>query len=85
MYHSSVGWNCVTKTYSLKSHLYPSSSSAVFRTFSCDSFDTGASYLRADYSIDCASSSHRFCMMTYASLVSAVDSGRLTLNLQVSR
>ena len=39
--------------------VYPASSGAVFRTFSCDTFDTGRTFLRADYSIDCDSGAHQ--------------------------
>ena len=33
--------------------VYPTCSSAVFNTFSCDLMDDGKEYLKADYSIDC--------------------------------
>ena len=38
---------------------YPSCTAAVFSTFNCDSFDNGERYLKADYSIDCDSPTHR--------------------------
>ena len=31
----------------------------MFSTFNCDSFDNGERYLKADYSIDCDSTTHR--------------------------
>ena len=37
----------------------PSCTSVVFSTFNCDSFDNGERYLKADYSIDCDSPTHR--------------------------
>ena len=33
--------------------MFPSVTSKILRTFSCEDFDDGHSYLRADYSIDC--------------------------------
>ena len=38
--------------------LYPSTSSMIFSTFICEDVDDGQSYLRADYSINCASPEH---------------------------
>ena len=37
----------------------PSCTAAVFSAFNCDSFDNGERYLKADYSIDCDSTTHR--------------------------
>ena len=33
-------------------------SSAAFQAFSCDDFDTGRSYLRADYAVECGTAVH---------------------------
>ena len=33
-------------------------SSAAFRAFSCEAFDDGRSFLRADYSVECYSPTH---------------------------
>ena len=38
--------------------LYPSVTSVAFKSFECEDFDDGRSYLRADYSIECLSSDH---------------------------
>ena len=38
--------------------VFPMVSSAAFRVFSCEKFDTGVSYLRADYSLECDTSEH---------------------------
>ena len=48
--------------------VYSSASSAVFRTFSCDTLDDGNIYLRADYRIECDSSKHR-AFMVYSGLM----------------
>ena len=54
------------RTYQYAHRLIPSSShalsamvsSAAFSAFSCEEFDNGRSYLRADYSIECSTSRH---------------------------
>lgn len=38
--------------------VFPMVSSAAFRAFSCEDFDNGRSYLRADYSIECSTATH---------------------------
>ena len=38
---------------------YAGCTAAVFSTFNCEAFDNGASYLKADYSIDCDSDTHQ--------------------------
>lgn len=38
--------------------VYSPSSSALFQTFACDDLDTGLSYLKADYSIECKTITH---------------------------
>ena len=38
--------------------VFPMVSSAAFRAFSCDDFDTGRSYLRADYAVECGTDAH---------------------------
>ena len=46
----------------------PSCTAVVFSTFNCDSFDNGERYLKADYSIDCDSATHRG-YQTFASVM----------------
>ena len=41
----------------------PTSSTALFRTFHCKTFDNGENYLIADYSINCDSSAHKGYML----------------------
>ena len=38
--------------------VFPMVSSAAFRAFSCESFDGGRSFLRADYSLECDTTEH---------------------------
>ena len=38
--------------------VFPMVSSAAFQAFSCEEFDTGRSFLRADYAIECGTPSH---------------------------
>ena len=38
--------------------VFPMVSSAAFRAFSCEKFDDGRSFLRADYSVECGSDEH---------------------------
>ena len=38
--------------------VFPMVSSAAFRAFSCEEFDTGRSFLRADYSVECYTATH---------------------------
>ena len=38
--------------------VFPMVSSAAFRAFSCEEFDTGRSYLRADFSVECTTVTH---------------------------
>ena len=38
--------------------VFPMVSSAAFRAFSCESFDNGKSYLRADYAVECNTAAH---------------------------
>ena len=38
--------------------VFPMVSSAAFRAFSCESFDGGQSFLRADYSLECDTTEH---------------------------
>ena len=45
--------------------VYPSTSSAILRTFQCYPLDDGSSWLRADFSVDCNTASHTY-MMLYA-------------------
>ena len=40
--------------------VFPMVSSAAFRAFSCEDFDDGRSYLRADYAVECGSDVHTF-------------------------
>jgi hypothetical protein len=40
--------------------VFPMVSSAAFRAFSCESFDDGHSFLRADYSLECNTAEHTF-------------------------
>ena len=40
--------------------VFPMVSSAAFRAFSCESFDGGQSFLRADYSLECDTTEHTF-------------------------
>ncbi|CAN0246469.1 unnamed protein product [Ascophyllum nodosum] len=51
--------------------IYSSASSAVFRTFACDSLDDGKMYLRSDYSIECNSPKHKGFQI-YAAFMIAV-------------
>ena len=67
---STSAW-CIDTAMLICFLVYPGTSSNVFRTFSCQGFDDGTSYLRADYSINCATSSHRFYSL-YASLMIAL-------------
>ena len=39
--------------------VFPVVSSAAFRAFSCEGFDTGRSFLRTDYSVECGTSKHK--------------------------
>ena len=48
--------------------VFPMVSSAAFRAFSCESFDDGRSFLRADYSVRCNSGVHH-AAMAYACVV----------------
>ena len=48
--------------------VYSSVSSVVFQMFACDKLDTGKSYLRADYTIECDSDKHR-ALQIYAGLM----------------
>ena len=48
--------------------VYSSVSSVVFQMFACDKLDTGNSYLRADYTIECDSDKHR-ALQIYAGLM----------------
>ena len=48
--------------------VYSSVSSVVFQMFACDRLDTGKSYLRADYTIDCDSRKHR-ALQIYAGVM----------------
>ena len=48
--------------------VYSSISSVVFQMFACDKLDTGKSYLRADYTIECDSEKHR-ALQIYAGLM----------------
>ena len=48
--------------------VYSSVSSVVFQMFACDKLDTGKSYLRADYTIDCDSDKHK-ALQIYAGLM----------------
>ena len=50
---------------------YSSASSAVFRTFACDSLDGGKLYLRSDYRIECDSPKHKRFQI-YAAFMIAV-------------
>ena len=43
---------------SLSFLVLPMVSSAAFRAFSCEKFDTGRSFLRTDYSVECYTSKH---------------------------
>ena len=43
---------------SLSFLVFPMVSSAAFRVFSCESFDNGRAFLRADYNIECSTASH---------------------------
>ena len=54
-----------------RKHVNSSSSSAVFRTFVCDSLDDGNEYLRADYRLICTSPKHR-AFQIYARCMIAV-------------
>ena len=45
--------------------MYSSVSYTIFQTFVCEKLDTGVSYLRADYSLMCLTSTHK-AYMTYA-------------------
>ena len=45
--------------------LYPSMSSTIFRTFSCESFDNGR-FMREDYSIKCDSTKYTAFVRPYA-------------------
>ena len=42
--------------------VFPMVSSAAFRAFSCEAFDNGRSYLRADYSVECTTLTYESAM-----------------------
>ena len=48
--------------------VYPSLSTTVIRTFDCNDFDDGSSWLEIDYSLDCHSVTHTW-MKAYAALM----------------
>ena len=48
--------------------VYPSTSAIILRTFQCFELDDGTSWLRADFSIDCASSTHARTPTTWPSI-----------------
>jgi hypothetical protein len=57
--------NCVNALLILSYLILPGVSTTVFKTFPCESFDDGTTYLRADYSISCDASERKF-MLLYA-------------------
>ena len=72
--------------------VYSSVSSVVFQMFACDKLDTGKSYLRADYTIDCDSDKHRvlqiyagLMMILYPVGIPALYAGLLFSNRRVLR
>ena len=50
--------NALPWLLSLTFLVFPVVSSAAFRAFSCEDFDTGRSFLKADWSIECGSAAH---------------------------
>ena len=61
--HSACNLNYITKTQphnpnDPNPNPNPQVSSAAFRAFSCDRFDNGREYLRADYSLECSTATH---------------------------
>ena len=72
--------------------VYSSVSSVVFQMFACDKLDTGKSYLRADYTIECDSDKHRalqiyagLMIMLYPVGIPALYAGLLFSNRRVLR
>ena len=51
--------------------VYSTVSSTIFQTFACDEFDTGLSYLRADHSLECNTSTHTW-FMVYAGIMGII-------------
>ena len=49
--------------------IYPSTSSTIFQTFMCESFDDGTRWLKVDYSIDCNSTGYQLAVVPYAVLM----------------
>lgn len=60
-----------TFLYLISFLVYSTASSTIFQTFACDDLDTGASYLRADHSIQCFTTTHRM-YMAYAGFMCLV-------------
>jgi len=50
---------CFTVALAILSIVLPTVCTVVFSTFPCDEFDNGDEFLRADYSIECASTEHK--------------------------
>jgi hypothetical protein len=59
---------CVDICFFIAFLVYPGNSAIIFAVYSCESFDDGTSFLKADYSIDCNDPAHAV-MVTYATLM----------------
>lgn len=59
---------CVDICFFIAFLVYPGNSAIIFAVYSCENFDDGTSFLKADYSIDCNDPAHAV-MLTYATLM----------------
>ena len=63
--------------------VFPMVSSAAFRAFSCEPFDTDRSYLRADYSVECSTNTHESEVHEFAKAIAWLGIGLYPVGISI--